>query len=178
MLTRFRKVSVIDYPGKISSVVFFGRCDYQCPSCHAKQIMQRRKEIPKKDFFDYLDSRKGLVDAVVLCGGEPTLHHDLEGFARKIKERELLVKLDTNGSNYEIISSLIDRKLVDYVALDIKGPPSLYNQLVGKNIDLRDDVEKAIGIIQNAPDFEFRTTAVPVYRCLLSSISYACVIHQ
>ncbi len=162
MLTRFRKVSVIDYPGKISSVAFFGRCNYQCPSCHAKQVMQKRKEIPQEDFFDYLDSRKGLIDAVVLCGGEPTLHHDLEGFARKIKERGLLVKLDTNGSNYEIISSLIDRKLADYVALDIKGPPGLYNRLVGRNIDLRDDVEKAAGIVQYAPDFEFRTTLVPI----------------
>jgi len=159
-----QKISVIDYPGKLVCTVFLSGCNYECPTCHAKHIIYGKNKIPEEDFFNYLDSRKGLIDAIVICGGEPTFQHDLADFARKIKERGLAVKLDTNGSDYSLLADLIKKELVDYIALDIKGPPPLYKRLVEKDIDLRDDIEKAIGIIQYAPDYEFRTTIVPLYR--------------
>ncbi len=162
MLTGFQKVSTIDYPGKISSVAFFRRCDYQCPSCHARHIIHGENEIPDEEFFKYLDSRRGLIDAVVLCGGEPTLDLGLENFAREVKERVEFVKLDTNGSIPQVIADLLKEGLVDYVAMDIKGPESLYSKLTGEFIDFRDNVEKSAGMMQKAPDYEFRTTLVPV----------------
>jgi pyruvate formate lyase activating enzyme len=162
MITGFHKVSTIDYPGKISSVAFFKRCDYQCPSCHAKQIISGKNEIPEEEIFNYLDSRKGLIDSVVLCGGEPTLCLGLGNFARKIKERGLAVKLDTNGSNPAVLADLLKEGLIDYIAMDIKGPESLYSKLTGELIDFREQVKKSAGIMQKAPNYEFRTTLVPV----------------
>jgi pyruvate formate lyase activating enzyme len=160
----FTKISTLDYSGKISTVVFTSGCNYECPSCHAKDIVCEKGKISEEEVFKYLDLTQGFVDGVVICGGEPTLQYDLTDFARKVKEKGLAVKLDTNGSHPEVIAELLGEKLIDYVALDIKGPPSLYSQLVGKRIDLRDDIEKAIGIVQHAPGYEFRTTIVPVYR--------------
>jgi len=161
----FIKESSIDYPGKISAVVFSPGCNYKCPACHAKHLLEKGNNIDEKVFFDYLDSRKGWIDAVVLCGGEPTLQHDLIYFARKIKERGLLVKLDTNGSEFGTLIELHESKLIDYVAMDVKGPPSIYADLIGREfLDARDGYEKAIAIISHFPDYEFRTTVIPVVR--------------
>ncbi len=164
MKAQFQKVSLIDYPGKISSVIFFGKCNYQCPTCHAKQIIHGKKEISEKEFLDYLDSRKGLIDAVVLCGGEPTAETDLKNFIRKIKEKNLFVKLDTNGSNPEVLADLVKEKLIDYVAMDVKGPPELYSNLIGREFNtIRNDFEKSLDLIQKAKGYELRTTIVPVF---------------
>jgi pyruvate formate lyase activating enzyme len=161
----FIKESFIDYPGKISAVVFSSGCNYKCPACHAKRLLEKGNNIDEKVFFDYLDSRKGWIDAVVLCGGEPTLQHDLIYFARKIKERGLLVKLDTNGSEFGTLMDLREENLIDYVAMDVKGPPSIYADLIGREfIDARDGYEKSIATVSHFPDYEFRTTVVPVVR--------------
>ena len=161
----FLRESYIDYPGKISSVVFFPGCNYRCPACHAKHLLEKGENKREKEFLDYLDSRKAWVEAVVLCGGEPTLQHSLEFFIEKLKKRGLLVKLDTNGSDFATLGRLKESGLVDYVAMDVKGPPEIYADLVGREfLDNRDGYEKAIAIVSQFPDYEFRTTVVPVVR--------------
>lgn len=159
------RLSSIDYPRKMSVILFTQGCNYKCPACHAKQILEGKDSIDEEKFFDYLDSKKGWIDGVVICGGEPTLQNDLIHFTRKIKEKGLAIKLDTNGSRFAILKELNDEKLIDYVAMDIKGPQGLYPNIVGKEfLDRRDDYEKAIGITSQFPDYEFRTTVVPIVR--------------
>ena len=163
-ISRFLKLSPSDYPDKISAVLFTPSCNYKCPACHSKQTMYGGNNPSEKEFFDYLDSAKGWIDGVVMCGGEPTLQPDLPEFMKKIREKGLAIKLDTNGSNPTVLGKLLEEELVDYVAMDIKGPPSLYSIIVGNKIDLRDSIEKSIRITENAPDYEFRTTVVPIKR--------------
>ncbi len=162
----FLKESFNDFPGKVpSSVVFTPGCNYRCPSCHAKHLLENGENIDEKDFFEYIDSRKGWIEGVVICGGEPTLQHCLPFFLEELKKRKLPVKLDTNGSNYITLGNLLEKKLVDYVAMDVKGAPEIYADLTGKEfVDARDGYEKAIAIVSQFPDYEFRTTVVPVIR--------------
>jgi len=164
----WRKISSIDYPKKISTVIFTSECNYKCPACHAKNILYSNELIPEQKILDYIDftnKEKKLIDAVVLCGGEPTLQLDLIYFAEKIKKMGFAIKLDTNGSRFAILQELKESKLIDYVAMDVKGPRELYPNLVGREfLDRRDDYEKAIGIVSQFPDYEFRTTVVPVVR--------------
>lgn len=163
-ISALQKESFIDYPGKISSVLFSSQCNYHCPTCHARKILNSKEEISKEEIFDYLDSRKGWINGVVLCGGESTIDLDFE-FLRKIKERGLAIKLDTNGSYFGTLIDLYESKLIDYVAMDVKGPPLIYADLIGREfLDARDGYEKAIGIISHFPDYEFRTTIVPIIR--------------
>jgi len=162
-IIKFLKESYIDYPGKISTVVFNGSCNYECSACHAKDLFEDNERVDEKEFFNYLDSTKDWIEAVVLCGGEPTLELGLVNFARKLKKRNLAVKLDTNGSNYEKLLELKKEKLIDYVAMDIKGPKNLYNNLVGEKVNL-ENIEKSMKITQNFPNYEFRTTVVPIIR--------------
>lgn len=160
----FSKESAIDYPKKISTVVFSPGCNFKCPACYSKNTIYGSEGIDEGEFFDYIDSRKKWIDGVVLCGGEPTLQLDLANFARKIKGKGFFVKLDTNGSNYGTLQDLLEKEVIDYVAMDVKGPPYLYEKIVGKIIDLRDNVEKGMNIVTRFPDYEFRTTVVPIDR--------------
>ena len=156
--------SLIDYPGKLASIIFTSGCNYRCPACHAKNIVLGNGSVSEDKILSHLDSQKGFIDGVVLCGGEPTLQLDLPFFIEKLKSRNLSIKLDTNGSNPEIIKNLLENKLVDYVAMDIKGPKSLYPKLCGKEfIDFR-ELEKSIVLASHFPDYEFRTTIAPVIR--------------
>jgi pyruvate formate lyase activating enzyme len=159
------QISSTDYPGKLSVILFSQGCNYKCPSCYNKQFLEEGKNIDEEIFFNYLDSKKGWIDGVVLCGGEPTLQHDLIYFARKIKEKGLAIKLDTNGSDYSVLGELLKENLIDYVAMDVKGPPQIYADLIGKEfIDARDGYEKSIAVVSHFQDYEFRTTIVPVIR--------------
>jgi pyruvate formate lyase activating enzyme len=159
----WRKVSFIDYPGKISTMIFTSGCNYQCPACHAKHLVENinLQGISEEEIFKYLDSRKGKINAVVICGGEPTLQEGLKDFCEKLKEKGIFVKLDTNGNDYIALRNLLE--IVDYVAMDIKGPKNLYPNLTGRNINL-DEVEKGIFVVSKFPDYEFRTTVAPVIR--------------
>ena len=163
-ISALQKESYIDYLGKISTVLFSSRCNYHCPSCHAKEILNSKNSISEKEIFDYLDSRKNWINAIVLCGGESTIRIDFE-FLKKIKERGLAIKLDTNGSDFGKLIELHESKLIDYVAMDVKGPPSIYADLIGREfLDARDGYEKSIGITSHFPNYEFRTTIVPIIR--------------
>jgi len=159
----YLKESFIDYPGKISSVIFTPDCNYSCSSCHAKEILRSGQKISEKEFFQYLDSHKNWIDAIVLCGGEPTLEKGLVKFIEELKQKKLFVKLDTNGSNPDLLKILNQKKLIDYVAMDVKGPASLYNKITQKNVNIK-NIEESIKQVPQFPDYEFRTTIVPIIR--------------
>jgi pyruvate formate lyase activating enzyme len=162
-ITRFLRESYSDYPGKVASVVFTQACNYKCPSCHAKQILNSDYSVSQEQVLQYLNPRKGFVNAVVLCGGEPILQPDIKNFVKQIKDLGFFVKLDTNGSHPEILQDLLKENLVDYAAMDIKGPPYLYKQLAGSPININ-NLKKAISIVAKFPDYEFRTTICPLIR--------------
>jgi pyruvate formate lyase activating enzyme len=161
-----QKFTLIDYPGKIATTVFLMGCNFRCAFCYNSAIVlpekiKKQKPIPQKEFFDFLKERKSLLDAVCIGGGEPTIYKDLPNFIRKIKKMGFLVKLDTNGSNPTMLKSLIDKKLVDYVAMDIKAPKEKYDLVCQKKINIK-DIEKSIKILKEGKiDYEFRTTIVP-----------------
>ncbi|MHA1691977.1 MAG: anaerobic ribonucleoside-triphosphate reductase activating protein [Candidatus Heimdallarchaeaceae archaeon] len=159
-VAEIRPESLIDYDGKISTVVFTPGCNFKCGTCYSKPIVEGEGRYGEKQIFSCVGD---WTDAIVICGGEPTLQLGLADFCRTVKDKGLLVKLDTNGSNPGVLEDLKREGLVDYVAMDIKGPFSLYAQLVGKDfIDERDEVEKGIALVSQFPDYEFRTTVVPV----------------
>lgn len=165
ILGGLQKTTLIDYPGKIACTVFSVGCNFRCPFCYSSELVLPKKikeqpKIPEKDFFDFLKQRQGMLEAVVLCGGEPTIHKDLLGFIQKIKKLKFAVKLDTNGSNPEILEKLIKEKLIDYVAMDIKAPKQKYEFFSGAK--LLKNVEQSIEILrQNKIEYEFRTTVAP-----------------
>jgi pyruvate formate lyase activating enzyme len=161
----FQKFSVIDYPKKISCIVFLKGCNFRCDYCYNKQLVlpeliKEQETIPQQEIFEFLDLRKKMIDGVVITGGEPTIHNnELYDFIKKIKEKEYLVKLDTNGSNPKLLEKLIKDKLVDYVAMDIKqtfDKYSLFTQIPVENIQKSIDVLKQYKI-----DKEFRITLYP-----------------
>ena len=169
-----QKFTLIDYPGHIAATVFCLGCNFRCPWCHNPELVlpekfDKKSEILEKDFFDFLKQRKELLEAVVVCGGEPTIFEDLPEFCAKIKKYGFLVKLDTNGSNPDMLKNLFAHNLVDYIAMDIKAPmtnqkskiKNKYERAVGKDVDLG-EIKKSIEIIKNSGiDYEFRTTVVP-----------------
>ena len=168
IIAGIQKSTLIDYPSKIACIIFLAMCNFRCPWCYSSELVLPLKianqpKISEKDFFDFLRERKGLLEGVVICGGEPTVNKDLPQFIEKIKNLGYAVKLDTNGSNPEILKKLIESKLIDYVAMDIKAP---FDNDTYKNIMLEgvktEDIKKSVEILkQGNIDFEFRTTCVP-----------------
>jgi len=163
-----QKTTLIDYPGKVACTVFLIGCNFRCPFCYSKELVlseeiKKQPRVPQKDFFNFLKERKGLLEGVVVCGGEPTIHKDLPDFIKKIKDLGYLVKLDTNGSGPQVLRKLIKGKLIDYIAMDVKAPlkSQKYNIATGVKVNL-EDIKKSIKIIKNSGiDYEFRTTVVP-----------------
>ena len=156
------KLSLLDYEDKVSVVLFSHACNFRCPFCHnGDSVLNAQNEINFDEILEFLKGRKGLVDAVVFSGGEPTLENDLEVKIKAVKSLGFLIKLDTNGTNPELLEKLLDDGVVDYVAMDIKNSPSLYAETSGvKTINL-DNIKRSISIImKKAPDYEFRTTLV------------------
>ncbi len=161
-----QKVTLIDYPGKVSCTVFSIGCNFRCPFCYSSELVlpekiENQPKISEKEFFNFLNERRGLLEGVVLCGGEPTIHKELPDFTKKIKKLGYLVKLDTNGSNPAMLRKLIGEKLIDYVAMDIKAPGEKYKMYSGIKIDLR-QIEESINLLKKEKiDYEFRTTLAP-----------------
>lgn len=160
-----QKLTLIDYPGKIAATVFTVGCNFSCPFCHNPELVdslkiKKQPLILDEDIFDFLKQRQGILEGVCITGGEPVLHQDLPKFIKKIKDLGFSIKLDTNGSNPEIIEKLIREKLVDYFAMDIKGSLEKYQQIIRKKTDL-EKIKKSVGIIKKFPNYEFRTTILP-----------------
>ncbi|HUV46737.1 MAG TPA: anaerobic ribonucleoside-triphosphate reductase activating protein [Candidatus Bathyarchaeia archaeon] len=168
-----QKTTLIDFPSRVACTVFTVGCNFRCPYCHNRDLVSwdlfkksKIKPIKEKDFFEFLEKRKKILDGVCITGGEPTLQPDLCGFCQKIKAMGLEVKLDTNGSNPEVLKQLIDKKLIDFVAMDIKTAFGDYAKTVfkskNKNSALIYKIKKSIKIIlESGLEYEFRTTIVP-----------------
>lgn len=157
------KSSLIDYPGRIAAVVFAQGCNFRCGFCHNPDLIPGGKgEISEIQFFEFLTSRKGKLDGVVITGGEPTLQADLPFFITRIKEHDFSVKLDTNGSNPRMLKDLLDRELVDFVAMDIKGPLESYSRIA--HFSETQNILQSIELIKRARiPHEFRTTVLPAF---------------
>ena len=155
----FQKFSLIDYPGKISAVIFTQGCNFRCSYCHNPELFGvKSKLISEKEVLDFLESRKKQLEAVVITGGEPTLQLDLINFLEKVNKLGFLIKLDTNGTNPQIIQKALELNLVDYVAMDIKGPIDKYEEIAGAKVNTINIVKIIKLIMEKAPDYEFRTT--------------------
>lgn len=158
----FDKMSLLDYEDYVSAVLFAPKCNFRCPFCHnGESVLNSHTEIPFGEILNYLTSRKGLLDAVVITGGEPTLMPDLVDKILQIKHLGFNVKLDTNGTNPEILERLIKEKLIDYAAMDIKNSPAKYALTAGcQKVDM-EAIKKSIEILKiSGICYEFRTTLV------------------
>ncbi len=157
------KSSMIDYPGKISCVVFTCGCNFICPFCHNASLIPMVADEDMTDFhpelvISFLEKRKGLLEGVVITGGEPTLQKDLVSFCQIVKELGYPIKLDTNGSCPDVLRVLLEDGLVDYLAMDIKALPSEYYPLITKDNNY-ESLQESIGIIMASEImYEFRTT--------------------
>lgn len=158
-----QKTSLVDYPGNIVATIFLQGCNFKCGFCHNPELLSLENDnsIPEEEVLSFLDSRKGIIDGVCITGGEPTIQKDLIGFIEKIKEKSFLVKLDTNGSNPNVIKELTDKKLIDYIAMDIKVPFEDYDKIV-ENFDV-EKIKESVELIKNSNiDSEFRMTLHPI----------------
>jgi len=161
-------LSLVDWDGKVSSVLFLPCCNFRCPFCQNPALVlhpEREETIPLERVEDYLKKQRKWIDGVCITGGEPTLHSDLPDLCSKLKEMGFMVKVDTNGTNPTMVKELIEKKLVDYVALDIKAPLNVekYSRAIGVNAEkLLDKVKETMRILMGSKmDYEFRTTVVP-----------------
>lgn len=161
-----QKLTLIDYPDKVAATVFLIGCDFSCPFCQNPELVEpeeikKQSRIEERDFFNFLDRRKEFLEGVCITGGEPTIQSDLIDFIKKIKQKGFLIKLDTNGSNPEVLSKLVNKHLLDFVAMDIKTSLDKYEKAIGIEFDLN-KINKSIDLIKNSGiDYEFRTTVVP-----------------
>ncbi len=153
------KSSFIDYPHKICTVYFVGGCNFRCPYCHNSHLLINGGEtIGEKEVFSYLGRRKKMLDAVCISGGEPTLQSGLHEFIREVKRMGFLVKLDTNGTNPEVIKELLSSGDIDYIAMDVKAPMDKYNHIAQARVNPC-RIEESLSLIRNSEiDYEFRTT--------------------
>lgn len=162
-----QKLTLIDYPGKLSATVFTVGCNFFCSFCHNPDLVLAKKseEFPfmsQEQFLWWLEKNIGYLEGICITGGEPTIHEDLPDFIKEIKDLGFLVKLDTNGTNPEMLKELINNSLVDYAAMDIKAPKEKYQQFSNIDIDLG-NIEKSMELIKGLPEHEFRTTIIPLY---------------
>jgi pyruvate formate lyase activating enzyme len=158
------KNSLIDYPGKLSCILFLSGCNFECPYCHNPNLARGgpapSDNLTDATVYEFLQRRRGFLDGVVISGGEPTLHWDLLNLCEKLREMGYPVKLDTNGSRPETIKALLDRDLVDYIAMDIKTDPTLYPSFI-RGDSRPDRILKSIRwIMASSKPYEFRTTCV------------------
>lgn len=157
-----QKTTLLDFPGKVAAIVFTQGCNFRCGYCHNPQLLEMNRDpyIDTKEFMDFLQTRHGKLDGVVITGGEPTLQSGLYDFIKGIKSLGFAVKLDTNGTNPSMIEQLIDDNMLDYTAMDIKAPLEKYQNVVYSKINLS-NITKSINLIMNSGiDYEFRTTVI------------------
>lgn len=158
-----QKMTLLDYPGKVACTVFLQGCNFRCPFCHNSGLLEAKgtDHIPQEELFAFLQKRAGLLEGVCITGGEPTLQKDLPELLSGMKALGYAVKLDTNGSRPEILKSLVNQNLVDYVAMDIKNGPERYAETVGvSHPDLAKIEESMVFLMQGELPYEFRTTVV------------------
>ena len=163
MISGLQKMTILDFPGKVACTVFLHGCNWRCPFCHNSELLQGKGEqlMTEEDFFRFLKGRQGLLEGVCVSGGEPTLYKELPAFLEKIKELGYGVKLDTNGSRPEVLKALVEKGLVDYVAVDAKNSPARYAATVGReDFDIAPVEESLRFLMEGSVDYELRTTLV------------------
>ena len=155
-----QKLSLLDYPGKVACTVFLSGCNLCCPYCHNAKLISSNydgDEIAQIELMKFLDLRKKKIDGVCISGGEPTLTPELPELIKSVRKKGFSVKLDTNGTNPEMLKNLIDEGLIDYAAMDIKNSRMRYNETCGSEV--LPQIEKSVRLLMNGNiDFEFRTT--------------------
>lgn len=158
-----QKVSLIDYPGAICAIVFSQGCNFKCGYCHNPELVDPERFgqcIDEKKIMEFLATRRGKLDAVSITGGEPTIQKDLLGFVKKIKKMGFAVKIDTNGSQPQVLKDLLKAKLLDFIAMDVKAPLGKYERITMASVDTQ-SIQESIGlIIKSKIPHEFRTTVV------------------
>lgn len=161
MISGLQKMTLLDYPGKVACTVFLQGCNFRCPFCHNSDLLGKDgpEPIAPETLMAFLKKRAGLLDAVCVTGGEPTLQPELEDLLTQIKALGYLVKLDTNGSRPHVLKALVEKELVDYVAMDIKNCPQRYGETAGVPNMTLTHLEESIRFLLTGPvDYEFRTT--------------------
>ncbi len=164
LITGFQKSTLLDYPGKVACLLFTYGCNLRCEYCHNPELVihpcERKTIVTEEEIFSFLKKRKGLLDAVVITGGEPTIQPGLIPFIQKIKELGYLVKLDTNGTDSKIVKDILDLDIVEYWAMDVKYEKEVYEQSLPAVIEYA-EIKRSIELIMKyAKDYEFRTTYV------------------
>ncbi len=157
----FQRSSLIDYPGKVCAVVFTQACNFRCPYCHNPELVYPElfnEPIPEENVLSFLGMRKGMIDGVVITGGEPLLQEDSRDFLKDIKEMGYLIKLDTNGSNPTAIERILKDGLLDYIAIDYKAPLMTYRKITGVEVKTQ-DIKRSIELaVSSEIPYEIRTT--------------------
>ena len=160
----FQKLTLLDFPGKMACTVFTAGCNLRCPFCHNSRLVidpEKTSEYSDDEILSYLKKRQGILDGVAITGGEPLLQPDIDEFIIKVRELGFAVKLDTNGTFPDRLKDLVERGLLDYVAMDVKNSPSGYPETVGiGGYDISKIQESISFLIENKVDYEFRTTVV------------------
>ncbi len=162
MIAGLQKMTLLDFPGKVACTVFLAGCNYRCPFCHNAELFTGKvpEMMSEEAFLEFLETRTGLLEGVCVSGGEPTGDPGLEQLLIRIKAMGFAVKLDTNGSRPEVLERLLENKLVDYVAMDVKNGPGQYPRTVGCDADLS-AVENSLRLlIGGSVPYELRTTVV------------------
>lgn len=173
-----QKTTLLDYPGHVAATLFTGGCNFRCPFCHNGDLVLNpggQAEIPMDEIMAFLKKRQGILDGVCITGGEPTLQPELEEFIREVRELGYLIKLDTNGYRPQVLERLLEKDLLDYVAMDIKASKANYARTVGFDRDLPTGdtgfsitpIEESVEILKGSNiDYEFRTTVVKGIHCI------------
>lgn len=182
LISALKKTTLLDYPDKIATIIFTAWCNLRCGFCHNREfvlpeeIKKITDFIPEEIFFNFLKTKVWVLDWVVICWWEPTINRDLFDFCKKIKDLWFLVKIDTNWQNPKVIEKLLDDKLVDYIAMDIKNSFSKYEITTGVREDI-DEYRKSIELIKDSKiDYEFRTTLVKWFHSIEDVIEIAKLI--
>ena len=168
IIAGLQKCSLIDFPERVACVVFTQGCNMRCPFCHNAKLwpMECATPVGEDCFFAFLESRKNLLDGVVISGGEPTLHHDLGSFLKKIRALGFATKLDINGLRPDVLKDLIDAGLLDFVAMDLKHVYSAYGRACGIAVPVEKIMQSIFILRKSDIDYELRTTVVPTIHSL------------
>lgn len=161
LIAGLQKLTLLDYPGKTACTVFTPGCNFRCPFCHNALLVTHKVDsfISEEEFFSFLSKREGILDGVCITGGEPTLQKDLIGFMQKIKEKDFLIKLDTNGYKPDVLKEILEKNLADYVAMDIKASSERYGEATGiPELDFSLISESISLLEKSGVPHEFRTT--------------------
>lgn len=157
-----QKTSLLDYPDTLSAIIWTIDCNFRCPFCYNKNLVFGKTEsISEEEVLSFLKKRKDMLEGLVISGGEPLMQKDIIDFIGKVKRLGYLIKIDTNGMFPDNLEELFDKKLVDYIAMDVKAPRKKYNQLAGVKVEVS-KIEKSIDLIRkDSPGYEFKTTFAP-----------------